>query len=111
MTALILVALIPFAALGIAIGHLLNVESMGPALGGIASLFAFLGGAWFPITGRRLLREFCQAAAVLLAGPGGSRRLAAAPVGPPRPGWSSRVWSVGHGVRAARAYRRDTRRV
>ena len=31
---LILIALIPFAALGIGIGHLLNDDAMGPAMGG-----------------------------------------------------------------------------
>ena len=42
MTGLILVALLPFAALGITLGHLLNVDSIGPATGGGASLLAFL---------------------------------------------------------------------
>jgi ABC-2 type transport system permease protein len=49
MTGLILVGLIPFAALGILIGHFLTVDSIGPALGGLTSLFALLGGAWGPI--------------------------------------------------------------
>jgi ABC-2 type transport system permease protein len=49
MTGLILVGLIPFAALGILIGHFLTVDSIGPALGGGTSLFALLGGAWGPI--------------------------------------------------------------
>src|SRR5262249_9755035 len=51
MSGLVLVALAPFAALGIALGHLLRDDAMGPALGGSVSLFAFLGGTWFPITG------------------------------------------------------------
>ena len=51
MTGLILVALVPFAALGIALGHLLTPDSAGPAIGGGLGLLAFLGGAWFPITG------------------------------------------------------------
>ncbi len=49
MTGLILVGLIPFAALGILIGHLLSVEAIGPAMGGGIALLAFLGGTWFPI--------------------------------------------------------------
>jgi ABC-2 type transport system permease protein len=49
MTALILVGLVPFATLGILIGHFLTVDSIGPALGGLTSLFALLGGAWGPI--------------------------------------------------------------
>src|SRR5262249_41976576 len=60
MTGLVLVALIPFAALGIALGHLLTIDSMGPALGGITSLFAFLGGTWFPITGHGFFVQFCM---------------------------------------------------
>ena len=34
MTALILVGLLPFAALGILLGHLLTTDSIGPAIGG-----------------------------------------------------------------------------
>ena len=60
MTGLILVALIPFAILGIALGHLLTIDSMGPALGGITALFAFLGGTWFPITGSGWLAEVAR---------------------------------------------------
>src|ERR1700760_2150179 len=49
MTGLILVALIPFAALGVLGGHLLTADSIGPAMGGSTALFAFLGGTWYPI--------------------------------------------------------------
>jgi len=49
MVGLILVSLAPFAALGIMLGHLLNVDAIGPATGGGASLLAFLGGTWFPL--------------------------------------------------------------
>jgi ABC-2 type transport system permease protein len=51
MSVLVLVALVPFTALGIALGQLLKDDAMGPAVGGGVSLFAFLGGTWFPITG------------------------------------------------------------
>ena len=50
MTALILIGLIPFAVLGVLLGQLLTVDSMGPAIGGITALFALLGGAWGPVT-------------------------------------------------------------
>src|SRR3954452_25462576 len=50
MTGLIVVGLIPFAAMGILLGHLLTADSVGPAIGGTTALFAFLGGSWFPIT-------------------------------------------------------------
>jgi ABC-2 type transport system permease protein len=49
MTGLLLVGLIPFVVLGIMLGHLLNADSMGPALGGIVAVFALLGGAWGPL--------------------------------------------------------------
>jgi ABC-2 type transport system permease protein len=51
MTFLLLVGLIPFVALGIWLGHVLTIDSMGPALGGASALFALLGGSWGPITG------------------------------------------------------------
>jgi ABC-2 type transport system permease protein len=50
MTGLLFVGMLPFAALGILLGHLLNVDSMGPATGGIVSLLAVGSGTWFPVT-------------------------------------------------------------
>jgi ABC-2 type transport system permease protein len=38
MMALLLVGLIPFAVIGILLGHLMKVDSLGPALGGVTSL-------------------------------------------------------------------------
>ena len=49
MTALLLIGLIPFAVIGILFGHLMKVDSLGPALGGVTTLFALLGGAWGPL--------------------------------------------------------------
>ena len=49
MTGLILVGLIPFAALGIMLGHLLTPDSIGPAMGGGIALLALIGGTWGPI--------------------------------------------------------------
>src|SRR6476660_7237610 len=46
---LLLVGLLPFAALGILFGHLLGVDAVGSAVGGTTALLAFLGGVWFPI--------------------------------------------------------------
>ncbi len=60
MTGLILVSLVPFAALGILIGHLLTPDSIGPALGGGVSLLAFLGGTWFPIPSHGFLHDVAQ---------------------------------------------------
>lgn len=50
MTGLILVGLLPFGALGIALGHLLTVDSLGPVTGGTVSLLALVSGTWFPVT-------------------------------------------------------------
>lgn len=109
MTLLILVCLIPFAALGIVIGHMLTPDSIGPAMGGSVALFAFLGGTWFPIT-HGFLYDFgqllpsywlVQASHIPLGGHPMSTK-----------GWIVVVaWTVVATVVARRAYRRDTGRV
>jgi ABC-2 type transport system permease protein len=60
MTALVLVGLAPFAALGVLYGHALSADTMGPALGGTSSLFAFVGGAWFPLSSTGVLHDISQ---------------------------------------------------
>jgi ABC-2 type transport system permease protein len=109
MTTLILVGLIPFAALGILFGHLLTVDSISPAIGGATALFALLGGTWFPITNHvmkgiaQVLPSYwlVQASHVSLGGQAWSAK-----------GWIVvAAWSVGAAALAARAYRRDTKRV
>jgi ABC-2 type transport system permease protein len=49
MTGLLLVGLVPFAALGVLLGHVVPADSVGPAIGGTTALLALLGGVWFPI--------------------------------------------------------------
>jgi ABC-2 type transport system permease protein len=110
MTGLILVGLVPFAALGILLGHLLTPDSIGPAMGGGISLLALLGGTWFPLAQHGFLHDLAQcipsywlvqASHVALGG---------------RP-WSAlgwivmAAWTVVLGALAARAYRRDTSRI
>jgi ABC-2 type transport system permease protein len=56
MTLLVLIGLVPFAVGGIALGHVLNVDTMGPAMGGIIALLALLGGAWGPLATHGVLR-------------------------------------------------------
>jgi ABC-2 type transport system permease protein len=108
MTWLIAVGLIPFAALGVVFGHLLSVDSIGPAMGGMTALFALLGGTWYPLqdgTLRDIGRDLpsywlVQASHVSLGGSAWSRH-----------GWLVvAAWTVGAALLAARAYRADTGR-
>jgi ABC-2 type transport system permease protein len=109
MTLLIAIGLMPFAALGIFLGHLLNVDAIGPATGGTVSLLAFISGAWFPVTGGflhsvgRLVPSFwlVQAGRLPLTGQAWGTF-----------GWTVVVaWTVVLGAAAAWAFRRDTQRV
>ncbi len=110
MTALILVGLVPFGALGIAIGHVLTPDSVGPAMGGGISLLAFLGGTWFPIPSHGFLHDLAQYLPSYWL-------VQASHVGVGGHGWSTMgwvviaAWTVILGRLAARAYRRDTGRV
>jgi ABC-2 type transport system permease protein len=110
MTALVLIALIPFAGLGIAFGHLLNEDSAGAALGIGASLFAFLGGTWFPIVGNGAFVQFVKLLPSYWLVQAGHVGLGAGNTWGLE-GWIViAVWSVGCGALATWAYRRDTRR-
>jgi ABC-2 type transport system permease protein len=110
MTGLILVGLVPFAALGIMIGHMLTPESIGPAMGGGIALLALIGGTWGPIATHGFVYELVQlvpsywlvqASHVAIGGHAW-----------PAKGWIVMiVWTVVLSVLAARAYRRDTGRV
>jgi ABC-2 type transport system permease protein len=109
MTGLIAVGLLPFAGLGVFIGHLVNTDSVGPLMGGLISILAFLGGTWFPITSG-FLHSFgqflpswwlVQARNVALDGQGWDAR-----------GWVTvAAWTAIFAAGAAWAYRRDTGRV
>jgi ABC-2 type transport system permease protein len=109
MTGLILVGLIPFAGLGIAMGHLLTTESIGPAMGGGTALFALLGGVWFPITSG-VMHEVAEALPSYWL-------VQAGHIGVGGHGWSATgwivvaIWSAAAAMLAMRAYRRDTQRV
>ena len=110
MTLLILVGLVPFAALGILIGHLVTVDTIGPVMGGTVSLLALVSGTWFPISGSGFLHDLAQnlpsywlvqASHVSFGGDAWSAR-----------GWIVVVaWTVVLVSLARRAYRRDTGRV
>ena len=110
MTGLILIGLVPFAALGILIGHMLTPDSTGPAMGGGISLLALLGGVYFPLGHHGFLPELAQyipsywlvqASHVALGGQPWSTK-----------GWIVMIlWTIVLSGLAARAYRRDTGRV
>jgi ABC-2 type transport system permease protein len=108
MTGLLLVGLMPFAALGIMLGHLLGVEAVGPTIGGLSGLLGFLGGVWFPL-GDGVLRDVAQALPSYWLVQASHVSLGGA-------GWSATGWLVVAGwtaalsVLAAYAYRRDTSR-
>ena len=108
MTALLLVGLLPFAALGVMLGHLVGVDALGPAIGGTSGLLSFLGGAWFPL-GSGFMHDVAQAlpsywlvqsSSVALGGDGWSAT-----------GWLVvSAWTAVLAAAAVLAYRRDTER-
>ena len=111
MLGLVIVGLLPFAALGIFIGHLFTPDSIGPVLGGGVAVLAFLGGAWGPIGGAggfmhglsQLIPTYwlVQAGHTLVGDQAWSGK-----------GWLVvAVWTAVLSVLAARAYVRDTKRV
>ena len=109
MTVLIVIALLPFAALGIFLGHLLNVDSIGPATGGTVSLLAFISGTWFPVTSGVLhtIGRFVPSFWLVQAG-----RLPLTGHAWGTFGWTVVIaWTVVLGAAAAWAFRRDTQRV
>ncbi len=108
MTGLILIGLAPFAAIGILLGHLLTTDSVGPAIGGTAAVFALLGGVWFPITSgvMHTIAEALPSYWLVQAGH----------VGLGGSGWGATgwlivaAWTIGAAGAARRAYARDTQR-
>ncbi len=109
MTLLILVGLIPFAALGILFGHLLTPDSIGPALGGMTAALAILGGVWFPIAHHGVMYDVAR-------GLPSYWLVQAAHIGVGGNGWGLTgwivlaVWTVVATYFARRAYERDTKR-
>jgi ABC-2 type transport system permease protein len=109
MTGLILIGLIPFAVLGILLGHLLSVDSLGPAMGGISAVFALFGGAWGPIASEGVMLTFAQALPSYWLVQAGKTALGG--TGWPPEGWIVvGVWTAVLVPLAATVYRRDTAR-
>jgi ABC-2 type transport system permease protein len=109
LTGLILVGLLPFAALGITLGHLMTVESIGPMTGGTVSLLAIVSGTWFPIT-HGFLHDLGQWLPSYWLVEAGRAAIAGHE-------WGTMAWGVVAGwtialtLLAAFVYRRDTGRV
>jgi ABC-2 type transport system permease protein len=110
MTALILVGLVPFAALGVLLGHLLSVDSLGPAMGGITSLFALFGGAWGPIASGGAVRRLAELLPSYWLVQAGHTALDGG-TWPAKAWLVMGVWSVVLARLAVGAWRRDTARV
>jgi ABC-2 type transport system permease protein len=109
MTLMLLIGLVPFAALGIWLGHTVGPESMGPAMGGVTSIFALLGGAWGPIASGGALRAISECLPSYWLVQAGHIALDGG-MWPAR-GWLVvALWTVAMVRQAARAWRRDTQR-
>lgn len=111
MTLILVVGLVPFAVLGITLGHVLKPDSLGPAVGGITTLFALFGGAWGPLFTGRVFVDIVkcvpsywlvQSGKVALGGAGW----------PPAEAWVVvAAWTAVLARLAVHAYRRDTARL
>ena len=108
MTGLIALGLLPFAALGIALGHLLTVDSTGPATGGLVSLLALVSGTWFPARGfLHTIGQWVPSYWLVQAG-----RISSHGHGWSTQGWGVVIgWTLVLGALAAFAFVRDTGRV
>jgi ABC-2 type transport system permease protein len=108
MTGLIIIALLPFGALAVLLGHLMTVESVGPVAGGTVSLLAIVSGTWFPVSGflhdiGQWLPSYwlVQAGRITLGGQAWGVQ-----------GWAVvATWTVILAAGAGYAYRRDSGRV
>jgi ABC-2 type transport system permease protein len=111
MVELVAIGLIPFAALGIFIGHQFTPDSIGPVLGGGVSVLAFIGGAWGPVGGDHgFMHNLSQATPTYWLVQAGHTLVG-------QKAWSATgwivvaAWSVVLIGLAARSYQRDTKRV
>jgi ABC-2 type transport system permease protein len=109
MSALVLVGLVPFAALGLLFGHILASDAVSPTIGGTTALLSVLGGVWFPIGNGSSLHTLAQALPSFWL-------VQASHVATHGHAWGIRgwlvmaAWSVIFSRLAVRAYKRDLAR-
>ena len=111
MTGLILAGLAPFVAIGFVLGHLLSVDALTPALGGIVVLFALFGGVFgFQLATSGPMFQFMKGLPSYWLVQAG--KTAAGSGSWPAEGWIViAVWAVVLVPLAALAYRRAASRV
>jgi ABC-2 type transport system permease protein len=110
MTLLVVVGLIPFAAFGILLGHLLTPDSMGPVLGGGIAILSLIGGAYGPLGGDHGFMHDLSLSTPTYWLVRAGRILVGQPAWDAT-GWIVVAsWTVVLAGLAARAYRRDTQR-
>jgi len=109
MTGLILVGLVPFAALGILAGHLLSEDTIGPAVGGTTAILAFVSGTWFPLPAHGFLHGLSQGLPSTYLVQAGRVGIGGSAWG--TAGWVAvAVWAIVLAALARWAYLRDTAR-
>ena len=109
MTLMVLIGLVPFAAMGILLGHLLSPDAMGPAMGGITALFAFLGGSWGPVATGGFLHKLAEVLPSYWLVQAGKTALGG-DLWPAKAWIVLAVWTVVMTRLAMRAWERDTKR-
>jgi ABC-2 type transport system permease protein len=107
---LLLAGLVPFAVLSILLGHVLAIDSLGPAMGGITSLLALIGGVFGPVATGGIWLSVARAIPSYWLVQAGKTAFGGHDW--PREAWLViAVWTVALAGTALRAYRRDTDRV
>ena len=110
MVGLLLIGLIPFTVLGIMLGHLLTPDSLGPALGGVTSLLALLGGAYGPLVTSGVLYDVIKLLPSFWLVQAGKTALGGG--GWPLEGWLVIIgWTLVLSALAVRVYQHDTVRL
>jgi ABC-2 type transport system permease protein len=105
-----LLALAPFVALGIWLGHRLTVDVLGPLSGALFTALGILGGVWFPIDQLpSAMQGLAKALPSYWLAQAGREPLAGSWIG-----WHGvsvlAIWTAVFAILGARAYRQDTAR-